>query len=115
MPVTKTGRIARKNERITFQKNEVYSDKYRNRMQQWTDYFSCSAYANTFAANENGDEVITEERTVSFETRWCPELAAVTSTGWRIVFRDVNYNILSVDQMNYQRQTIRFTCRREKP
>lgn len=114
MPVTQTGRIARRNERITFQRNEVYSDKYKNRLQQWTDYFTCSAYASTYAAQEEGDAVISEERSVTFECRWCPELAAVTSTEFRILFHGDRYNILSVDPMNYQRQAIRFTCRREK-
>ena len=114
MAVPKTGRISRRNERITFQRNEIYSDKYKNRLQQWTDYFTCSAYANTYTAQEDGDAVISEEKSVSFECRWCPELDAVTSTGFRILFRGDRYNILSVDPMNYQRQAIRFTCRREK-
>ena len=64
MAVTKAGRIARKNERITFQQNEVYSDKYKNRLQQWTDYFTCSAYASTYAAQEDGDVVTSEERSI---------------------------------------------------
>ena len=114
MAVTKTGRIARKNERITFQRNEVYSDKYKNRLQQWTDYFTCSAYASTYAAQEDGDVVTSEERSVTFECRWGPELDTVTSTGFRIILRGERYNILSVDPMNYQREAIRFTCRREK-
>lgn len=114
MAVKNTARIARRNERITFQKNEVYSDRYKNRLQQWTDYFTCSAYADTYIANEDGDEVISEDRSITFETRWCPELADVTSTEYRIVFRGENYNILSVDMMNYQRQTVRFSCRKEK-
>ena len=114
MAVTKAGRIARKNERITFQRNEVYSDKYKNRLQQWTDYFTCFAYASTYAAQEDGDVVTSEERSVTFECRWCPELDIVTSTGFRILFRGERYNILSVDPMNYQREAIRFTCRREK-
>ena len=114
MAITSTGRIARKNERITFQRNETYSDKYKNRLQRWTDYFTCSAYANTYTAQENGDKVTSEERSVSFETRWCPELAVVTSTGFRILFHEETYNILSVDPMNYQKESIRFMCRKEK-
>ena len=55
-----------------------------------------------------------EEKSVTFECRWCPELDAVTSTGFRILFRDEHYNILSVDPMNYQKQAVRFTCRKEK-
>lgn len=114
MAVTETGRIARKNERITFEQNEVYSDKYKNRLQRWTEYFSCFAYADTYTAQESGEKVTSEERSITFETRWCPELASVTSTGFRIIFHGENYNIESIDMMNYQRDSIRFTCRREK-
>ena len=114
MAITHIGRIARKNTRITFQKNEIYSDKYKNRLQQWTDYFSCFAYADTYATDEDGKTVITEERSITFETRWCPELEAVSSTGYRILFENSVYNIVSIDPMNYQRQKIRFSCRKEK-
>ncbi len=114
MSITPTGRIARKNVRITFQKNEVYSDKYKNRLQKWTDYYSCYAYANTYTAQEKDGVVTTEERSITFETRWCPELAEVTSTGYRIVFDGENYDIQSVDPMNYQRRELKFACRKEK-
>lgn len=114
MSISPTGRIARKNVRITFQQNEVYSDKYKNRLQRWTDYFSCSAYANTYTAQEGGEVVTTEARSVTFEARWCPELAAVTSTGFRVLFEGDVYNILAVDPLNYQKREIRFSCRKEK-
>lgn len=119
MALAPTGRIARRNCRITFQRNEVYSDKYKNRLQRWTDYFTCSAYANTKGADhqsaqEDGNVVKTPEKQVSFECRWCPELDAVTSTGFRILFMGEQYNILSVDPMNYQRKTVCFSCNLEK-
>ena len=106
--------IARYNQRITFQKNTITTDEYRNHIQEWTDYFTCCAYANTYVAHEDGEKVISEERSVTFEIRYCPELAAVTSTGYRIIFDGDAYNIESVDMMNYQGKEIRFTCRREK-
>ena len=108
-----TARITRKNARIIFQKNSVTSDQYRNHIHSWKDYFVCFAYADTHTINESGNEVITEERSITFETRWCPELAAVTSDNFRIVFNGEFYNIQSVDLMNYQGRTIRFLCRRE--
>ena len=114
MAVTKTGRIARKNVRITFQVRSVTTDKYKNHVSTWTDYFSCWAYANTYSANETGEEVTYEERSITFETRYCPELAAITSVGYRIVFGDEQYEIQSIDRMNYQNEMIRFTCQREK-
>ena len=114
MPIRETGRIARKSERITFQTVQTGSDEFRNRIQTWTDYFECSAYANTYEKREEGDEVISEEKSVAFECRWCPELAIVTSDHYRILFQGEKYNIVSIDPMNYQKKMIRFTCRREK-
>ena len=106
--------IAAMRVRITFQKNAVTVDKYGNHKNGWTDYFSCWAYASTYTANEDGDVVVSEEESITFQVRYCPELAAVTSTGYRILFHDTVYNIRSVDRMNYQKQEIRFACRKEK-
>ena len=116
MPATVThiARIARKNVRITFQQSQNFNDEYQNRLEQWTDYFSCNAYASTYAAHEGDSVVPIEERTITFETRWCPELKNVSSTGYRISFDGEYYDILSVDLMNYQHRTIRFTCTRCK-
>ena len=107
-------RIARKNSRITFQKNAIIVDKYKNHINTWYDYFTCFAYANTYTAQETGDEVTYEERSINFETRYCPELAMVTSTNYRVLFNGEVYNILSVDPVNYQNKTIKFLCHKEK-
>ena len=51
-------KIGRMNERITFQKNEIVSDQYKNRVPVWSDYFSCWAYASTKPAEEHAEEVL---------------------------------------------------------
>ena len=109
-----TARIARKNVRVTFQKSETVVDKYQNHINTWRDYFFCFAYANTYSAEESGDEVTYENRSITFETRYCPELSGITSTGYRILFNSEAYNIISIDMMNYQNESIKFTCRKEK-
>ena len=114
MALNEGGRIARKNERITFQKNTVVTDKYGNHKNTWTDYFSCFAYAGTYQAAEQGEEVVTDERSVIFHVSYCPELADLDSTAYRVLFKGTAYNILSVDMMNYQRKEIRIVCRKEK-
>ena len=107
-------KIAEKNERITFQKNEVEVDEYRNHTSSWNDYFTAWAYASTYIANEEESAVTSDERRITFHVRWCSELSKVTSNGYRILFRGDVYNILSVDLMNYQKREIRFSCRKEK-
>ena len=56
---------------------------------------------------------MSDEESITFQVRYCPELAEVTSTGYRILFHDTVYNIRSVDRMNYRKQEIRFACRKE--
>lgn len=101
------------NERITFQKNSVVADAIGNHKNVWTDYFSCYTYASTYEKAEVAGEVTTEERGVTFCCRYCPELACVSSTGYRILFHGEIYNIQSVDMMNYQRRELKFKAVRE--
>ena len=115
MARTAASRIARKNERITVQRNEVTVDKYGNHKNVWTDYFTCAAYASTYQGDrEQTSAVTTEERTVTFEARYCPELAELDSTKHRIAFHGDSYNILSVDMMNYQRKSVSIVCTLQK-
>ena len=101
------------NERITIQKNTTVVEAIGNHNNRWEDYFSCFTYASTYEAQESGDEVKEENRSVTFSVRYCRETAAVTSTGYRVNFHGNIYNILSIDPMYYQRKVIRFICRRE--
>ena len=114
MAQVKEKTIAEKNERITFQKNEVAVDEYRNHTSSWSDYFTAWAYASTYIANEEEKVTVSDERRITFHVRWCSELSRVTSNGYRILFRGGVYNILSVDLMNYQKREIRFSCKKEK-
>ena len=104
--------IARFNERVTFQRNEVIIDKYKNHVNVWTDYYSCYTYASTYQYDreENG-VVIREEQTITFEVRYCSELKNLDSTHFRVMFHGDVYNIQNVDAMNYQRKTIKVLCK----
>jgi len=108
-------KIARFNERLTVQKNTVTVDKYGNHKNAWTDYYSCFTYASTYQYDkENEAATTTEEQTINFEVRWCPELSGLDSTHYRVAFKDSTYDIQSVDFMNYQKKTIRIVCKLQK-
>ena len=93
-----------------------YTDKAGNHRNTWEEYLTCFTYASTYEAQESGDEVRQENRSIVFTVRWCRETAAVTSTGYRIRFRGDVFNILSVDPMNYQKKEIKLHCRKaERP
>ena len=107
--------IARFNERITIQKNSVVVDKYGNHKDTWEDYFSCFAYASTYQCDrESETEITSEQRTINFEVRYCPELANLDSKHYRVTFHGDSCDIQTVDLMNYQKKTIRIVCKLEK-
>lgn len=112
--------IAAMRVRVTFQKNTIVSDKYGNRKQTWTDYFSCYATAGsnngisgTGTGSESTGVVIRSEESLSFTCRWCEALAAVTSTGYRIVCEGKTYNITYVNPMGFKHNSIKFSCELE--
>ena len=78
------------------------------------EYFTCFAYASTYQAQEEEGEVIAEQKSVVFTVRWCSETRGLTSTGYRIRFREQLYNIESVDPMNFQKKTLKIHCRLER-
>lgn len=105
--------IEKLNEKITIQQDAVTVDRYGNHVKAWTDIFTCRAYANTYVKEEGEGVLTTDERSITFEVRYCSELAGITSTGYRVVFHGENYNILSVDMMNWNRKMIHLKCKKE--
>lgn len=105
-------RIARFNCRIMIQKHTTVTDKYLNHKSAWVDYYSCSAYAGTYQSDKesSGDVTTKSEQTISFDVRYCSELKGVKSNKYRVVFNGDVYDIVAVDMMNYQRQTITLRC-----
>jgi len=105
--------IALMNVRILFQKNVVKTDKIGNHTNTWEDYYSCYATVS----GENGTEktvagLVVDDSDISFSVRYCRLVSKIESTGYRILFNDAIYNILSVDHMNYKRKSVKFKCQR---
>ena len=105
--------IEKLNEKITIQQNAVVVDKYGNHKKEWTDHFTCRCYANTYVKEEEEGVTTTDERSITFEVRFCSELSGITSTGYRVLFHGETYDIESVDMMNWQRKMIHLKCRKE--
>lgn len=104
--------IERMNERIRIQKSTVTADEYGNRLKNWSDYFTCWAYAGTFNRDEQPDVTTTDQRGITFEVRFCSELKDITSDQFRVIFRGEIYDIQSVDMMNWMKKTIKLKCRK---
>ena len=118
MAIRAIARINARKSRITFQRHTSSFDEYRNAIDVWEDYFTCSAYSDDRQTQETDGAEPHENRLIVFNVRFCPECAQVMADGYRIVFQNQVYDILSVDTMNFQNKTMKFYSRlqiRENP
>ena len=105
--------VALLNERITIQKAVVISDRIGNRTNAWEDYLSCACTVCGEAGKESASAGQTVEHTdISFTVRSCKDTDAVTSTGYRILFKDTVYDIVLIDHMNYKHKCLKYKCRK---
>lgn len=101
------------NVRITIEKNEVVTDKYGNHKNTWTPYYSCYATVSSEAPKEETDAgQIVDDSKIDFTVRYCRAVDAVTSTGYRVSFRDETYDILGIDHMNFKRKAVKLHCQK---
>lgn len=101
------------NVRIEIQKSTVISDKYGNRKNEWTPYYACYATVSAESPKEEtAAGTVVDSSKVDFTVRYCSQIAAVTSTGYRIAFKDETYNILGVDHLNYKNKAVKFLCQK---
>ena len=108
--------IARLNVRITFQKNMLIVDAIGNHTNEWTDVFTCSATASTKVAEaekEAAGQTVNTER-ISFTTRYCSELKDVKPNTHRIKLLDRIYNIISIDDMAFKHNSLKFYAELER-
>ena len=101
--------ISALNIRILFQRNKTLTDAIGNHRNQWTDYFSCYATAsgqNGEEQDETGQTVVNER--IDFTVRYSSETAVVTTDKYRILLHDRIYNILSVDDMAFKHNSLKF-------
>ena len=95
--------------RITFQKHQVVKDEIGNHTNTWVDYFSCYATASGQSGEETeeaGMTVVAER--MNFTVRYCSETAAIVPDKYRILFGERIYNILSVDDMAFKKNSLKF-------
>lgn len=104
--------------KVTFQKNETVTDKYGNHKNAWTDYYTCFAtiggegMASSKEVEVAGTTV--EDFAMMVSIRYCAKAVAITSTGFRVMFKDEIYNIKNIDHMNFKKRSLKFTCRKER-
>ena len=94
--------------RITIQRNETVVDQYGNHKSAWTNYFTCWATAVTSGISsgevESAAHTVESDR-LDFTIRYSSETAPVNSKQYRILLGDRIYNILSIDEMGFKRNS----------
>ena len=106
--------IAAMNEKITIQKNVPTVDAIGNHREVWTDYYTCHSTVSgeessiSSEAEEAGQRV--EKGKIAFTVRWCSAVAAVTSTEYRVKFRDALFDITGIDHMNFKKKSVKIMC-----
>jgi len=99
--------------KIMFQRQEAVADGVGNHTNHWEDYFACRATVGGEGGTEKAVAGTTvEDADISFTVRFCRAAGAVSSSGFRIVFREELYDILAIDHLNYKKRALKFRCRK---
>lgn len=106
--------VAGLNIRITIQKSVTRKDRYGNHTSVWMDYYTCWATGvrNGRDSEETGEAGHTQEADrLDVTVRWSSETAAVNSKEYRILIGGRIYNITSIDEMGYRKNSRKFHTR----
>ena len=103
------------NAHIDIQKNVVTVDAIGNHRQSWGTVYSCHATVSGESAKESTDTgIIVDDSKADFTVRWCPAVAEITPTEYRVMFNGQLYNILGVDHLNYKHKAVKLLCQKER-
>lgn len=101
------------NRKITFLNKDVEVDEIGNHKSIWSDYLTTNSYISFQGKGEEvflGMEV--DRSDISFTVRFQNRLKNINTSDFRILFEAENYNIISIDFMNYKNRFIKFRCRK---
>ena len=103
--------IALLNIRIKFQKNSVTVYAIGNHKNEWTDFYSCHATVSGEGGTEKAAAgLIIADCDLSFTIRYCKKAAEITPDGFRVLWGEQLYNIVSIDHMNFKKKVLKFKC-----
>ena len=99
------------NQRIIFQRQTSSVDEIGNRLNTWSDYYTCWSAVSTSRLNttEKTEAAQTlEQERLDFVVRYCPQTSEISSTEYRIVFKERVYDIDSMDNLDFGRKLVKF-------
>lgn len=99
-------------ERIVIEKSEYAEDEVGNQIAIWMEYYKGYAYMNNLSGSEYWAAAQTQsENTVMFIMRYRPLLGSVRSKGYRLLHNGLEYNIISIDNVQYKNETIKIRAK----
>ena len=102
-------------EKITIEQGTVSVDSIGNRSTTWTTFWRGFAYVNMLSGSEYWAAAqVKAEETVQFVLRYSNQLAALSSKGFRVLFRGDAYNISSVDNVQYRNESLKLRTEKVK-
>lgn len=95
-------------EPVVIEKNSYSEDDIGNQVQAWTEYYRGYAYANNLSGSEYWEAAQTQaQNTVMFILRFHPLLGVMNTKECRLLHRGREYNITSIDNVQYKNETIK--------
>lgn len=95
-------------ELVTIEKSGYTEDSTRNQIPIWTEHYKGYAYVNNLSGSEYWEAAQTKsENTVMFILRYHPLLGAMDTKKYRVIHQGKEYNIASIDNVQYKNETIK--------
>ncbi|MGN0269724.1 MAG: phage head closure protein [Candidatus Weimeria sp.] len=101
--------------RITVQKNETVTDRIGNRVNSWSDFYSCWATPVQGGGSEKQEAgTINSTDSIDFTVRYAKCLEGLDSTKIRIQMGSTIYNVTAIDPMGFYHRSLKFKCEKVK-
>lgn len=95
-------------EPVTIEKSGYTEDDIGNQIPGWAIHYKGYAYMNNLSGKEYWEAAQTQaENTVIFTMRYHPKLSTMNTTKYRLKHRGKEYNITSIDNVQYKNETIK--------
>ncbi|MCR5708106.1 MAG: phage head closure protein [Ruminococcus sp.] len=109
--------VGRLDKRITIQKRSEPDgfDAVGNQLEEWSDFHSCWASVSGVSDDEyKGAREPRDKNIKSFKVRYCSKLAALTTDGYRITYKNAYYDIQHIDNLLEADSLLIIKARREE-
>lgn len=106
--------IAAMNKKVEFLRLTVDTDRYGNHRNIWEPEFTMSATVSGESGNEVNEAGVTvPKESFAVTVRYCRQTSQVTTDGYRIRLDGIQYDIRSIDHLNYKKHALKFICSKE--